>query len=62
MKKILTFFRYFFLAGCLAFGLMFITTLFIHLLWSPYTIESVLGGAMGCGLGTGLIVGIQSTS
>lgn len=52
------FFTYFFLAGGAAFILMFAFTFLIHLLWSPYTMGSVIGGAIGCGLGTGLYNGV----
>ena len=49
------FFQYFFLAGGMAFVLMFVVTFVIHLAWSAFSIESVIGSAIGCGFGTGLV-------
>ncbi len=54
------FFYFFFLAGSVAFILMFTLTFLVHLLWSPYTMGSVIGGAIGCGLGTGLANGVYA--
>ena len=56
------FFTYFFLSGVLAFAIFFSFGYIAHMLWSPLTMDFVIGGALGCGFCCGLGNGFVAMS